>query len=282
MEWIERLNATMNYIEERLADEIDYEEIAKIACCSVYHYQRMFGYMAGVTLADYIKRRRMSRAAADLRDGDKVIDVALAYGYDSPTAFNRAFQSVHGVAPSQAKQKGVALKSYPPISFKITIKGVEEMNYRIEEKSAFRIVGFREPITNDAEEAFKCVPLFWQKTAPHIPQIMSMMDGEPKGLLGVSTCNEVEGKQNYYYIAVASGKSVPDGMDEMTVPASTWAIFPGNGTQDDIQALQVRIVSEWLPTSGYEWANAPDVEVYLNDDLQNLQFEVWLPVAKKH
>ena len=97
MEWIERLNATMNYIEERLTGEIDYEQIAKIACCSVYHYQRMFGYIAGVTLTEYIKRRRMSRAASDLRGGDKVIDVALIYGYNSPTSFNRAFQSVHGI-----------------------------------------------------------------------------------------------------------------------------------------------------------------------------------------
>ena len=119
MEWIERLNATMNYIEERLTGEIDYGQIARIACCSAYHYQRMFGYMAGVTLAEYIKRRRMSRAAADLRNGDKVIDVALTYGYDSPTAFNRAFHSVHGVTPSLAKQKCVSLKTYPPISFKI-------------------------------------------------------------------------------------------------------------------------------------------------------------------
>lgn len=281
MEWIERLNATMNYIEERLADEIEYEQIAKIACCSIYHYQRMFGYMAGVTLAEYIKRRRMSRAAADLRGGKKVVDVALDYGYDSPTAFNRAFQSVHGVTPSLAKQKGVTLKTYPPISFKMTIKGVEEMNYRIEEKAPFRVVGLREPITNDAEEAFKCVPLFWQKTAPQIPQIIALMSGEPKGLLGVSTCNEVEGKQNYYYIAVASDKPVSDGMTDMVVPASTWAIFPGNGTPEDLQALQVRIVSEWLPTSGYEWANAPDVEVYLGDDHENMQFEVWLPVVKK-
>lgn len=281
MEWIERLNATINYIEERLTGEIDHGQIAKIACCSVYHYQRMFGYMAGVTLAEYIKRRRMSRAAADLRDGGKVVDVALAYGYDSPTAFNRAFQSVHGVAPSLARQKGVSLKTYPPISFKMTIKGVEEMNYRIEEKAPFRIVGFREPAVRDAEEMFKSVPLFWQKTAPLIPQAVSLMNGEPKGLLGVSTCNEAEGKQNYYYIAVASDKPAPEGMHEMIVPASAWAIFAGSGTQGDIQALQVRIVSEWLPSSGYEWANAPDVEVYLNSDLQNMQFEVWLPVAKK-
>lgn len=281
MDWIERLNDTMNYIEHHLTDEIDYGQIATIACCSVYHFQRMFGYMAGVTLAEYIKRRRMSKAAADLHDGHKVIDVALAYGYDSPTAFNRAFKRVHGITPSLAKQKGVSLKTYPPISFKMTIKGVEEMNYRIEEKASFQIVGLREPIANDVEEAFKCVPLFWQKTAPQIPQILAQMSGEPNGLLGVSTCNEVEGGQNYYYIAVASDKPAPEGMDTMDVPACTWAIFAGNGTQEDIQALQIRIVSEWLPTSGYEWANAPDIEVYLNDDLQHLQFEVWLPVIKK-
>ena len=281
MEWIERLNATMIYIEERLTDNIDYDEIARIACCSAYHYQRMFGYMAGVTLAEYIKRRRMSAAAADLGKGGKVMDVALAYGYESPTAFNRAFRSVHGVAPSLAKQNGVSLKIYPPISFKMTIKGVEEMNYRIEQKPSFRIVGLREPITTDAEEAFKLVPLFWQKSAPLIPQILSLMNGEPKGLLGVSTCNEVEGKQNYYYIAAATDKPAPDGMYELTVPGSVWAVFPGTGSPDDIQALQIRIVSEWLPTSGYEWANAPDVEVYLNDDVQHMQFEVWLPVMKK-
>ena len=135
----------------------------------------------------------------------------------------------------------------------------------------------------DAEEAFKCVPLFWQKAAPQIPQIISLislMTGEPKGMLGVSTFNEAEEKQNYYYIAVASDEPVPDGMNELNVPGNTWAVFPGSGTQDDIQALQIRIVSEWLPTSGYEWANAPDVEVYLNDDPKNMQFEVWLPVVK--
>ena len=142
-------------------------------------------------------------------------------------------------------------------------------------------MGLREPITNDADEMFKCVPLFWQNAAPRIPQIISLMDDEPKGLLGVSTCNEFEGGQNYYYISVASDKPVPDGMDELSIPKNTWAIFPGSGTQSDIQALQVRIVSEWLPTSGYEWAHAPDIEVYLDNDPQNMQFEVWLPVVKK-
>lgn len=222
----------------------------------------------------------MSRAAYDLQAGGKVIDIALKYGYDSPTAFNRAFQAVHGVAPSSAKGAGVTLKTFPSLSFKITIKGVEEMNYRIEKLPAFRIVGVREAISNDAEEGFKTVPLFWQKSAPVVPQLLSLMDGVPKGLLGLSTCNEIENQQNYYYIAVASDAPAPEGMHELTIPAETWAIFSGSGTSEDIQNLQIRIVSEWLPTSGYEWANAPDIEIYLNSGEQ-MDFEVWLPVVKK-
>ena len=281
MEWIERFNAALNHIEEHLSEKIEYEQLAKIAYCSPYHFQRMFGYMAGATLAEYIRRRRMTLAAQDIQRGAKVIDIALKYGYESPTSFNRAFQSVHGVAPSNAKQNGVTLKSFAPISFKIIIKGVEEMNYRIEEKDAFRIVGIYEAISNEAEEVFKTVLLFWQKSAPKIPQILALMDGEPKGLLGLSTCNEAENGQNYYYIAAASSLPTPKGMNELIVPAATWAIFSGSGNAGDIQALQMRIVSEWLPTSGYEWAHVHDVELYLNDDPINMIFEVWLPVVKK-
>ena len=280
MEWIERLNAAMGHIETHLDDKIEYEDLARIACCSSYHFQRMFGYMAGVPLSEYIRHRRMSCAASDLQNGCKVLEVAVKYGYESPTAFTRAFQAVHGVTPSGAKRKGAQLKAFPPIRFQITIKGVEAMHYRIEEKPAFRIVGVREAVPNDMEESFKCVPLFWQKTAPQIPYILSMMEGN-EGLLGVSTCNEVDGGQNYYYIAVATRAPVPDEMHELTLPAQTWAIFSGTGTAMDIQSLQQRIVSEWLPNSGYEWANAPDVEAYLNNDPMNMAFEVWLPVQKK-
>ena len=104
MEWIERLNQSINYIEEHLTDEIDYEQLGKITCCSSYHYQRMFTYMAGIPLSEYIRRRKMSLAAVDLRDKDvKIIDVSMKYGYSSPTAFNRAFQTIHGIAPSFIK-----------------------------------------------------------------------------------------------------------------------------------------------------------------------------------
>jgi len=281
MEWIERLNHAIGYIEEHLKDDIDYGQLGKIACCSTYHFQRMFTYMAGMPLSEYIRRRKMSLAAVELQGGDKkIIDVAVEYGYQSPTAFNRAFQSVHGVAPSAVKNEGVSVKSYPPITFKITVKGVEEMNYRIEKKDAFRIIGVSQPLDKEIENNFAVVPTMWQEAAVNgtIQKLAGMMDAAPMGLLGVSACNNPE--QWKYFIAVSSTKEAEE-FEEYTIPAGTWAVFPGEGTNQSIQELEQRIVTEWLPTSGYEYANAPDIEVYLNPDPQNAQYEVWIPVTKK-
>ena len=165
MEWLDRLNRAVDYIENHLEDEISYEEAAKLACCSTFHFQRMFSYIAGVPLSEYIRRRRMTAAAFNLQIGsDKVLDIALRYGYDSPTAFNRAFQSIHGVSPKSAKEMGVSLKTYPRISFHITIKGDAEMNYRIEKKEPFRIIGAKMLLEKEIEQNFQSVPLFWQKT----------------------------------------------------------------------------------------------------------------------
>ena len=133
MEWINRFNRAVEYLEEHL-EAPDLGEAAKIACCSPYHFQRMFTLLAGTPLSEYIRRRKMSRAAADLQTGDKIVDVALKYGYSSPTAFNRAFQTVHGLPPSAAKTPGTSLKSYPPLRFAITVQGVEKMEYRIEKR----------------------------------------------------------------------------------------------------------------------------------------------------
>ena len=209
MEWIDRLNRAVEYLEEHLEGP-DLREAAKIACCSPYHFQRMFSLLAGAPLSEYIRRRRMSRAAADLQDGEKIVDVALKYGYSSPTAFNRAFQAVHGLPPSAARAPGAAL-----------------------------------------------------------------MDGEPKGLLGV--CDGLDSSR--YYIAAASSAPAEGGLEEYTVPAFTWAVFPGEGeSAAAVQALERRVVAEWLPTSGYEYAEGPDVEVYLNPECT--RFEVWIPVVK--
>lgn len=161
VEWLNRLNSAINYIEEHLTEELDLNEVSKIACCSTFHFQRMFSYIADVPLSEYIRRRKMTRAAFDLQSGnEKVIDVALKYGYNSPTAFNRAFQGVHNITPSEAKHNGVRLKAFPPISFKITIKGEVEMNYRVDKKEAFKIVDAKKHFEMSLEESFENVPLF--------------------------------------------------------------------------------------------------------------------------
>lgn len=281
MEWIERLNHAIDYIEEHLTEEIEYEQLGRIACCSAYHFQRMFTYMAGVPLSEYIRRRKMSLAAVDLQGGDaKIIDVAAKYGYSSPTAFNRAFQSVHGIAPSAVKTEGVSVKSFPPLVFKITVKGVEEMNYRIETKDAFRIIGVSQPLHRELEKNFAVVPTMWQTAATDgtVQKLAALMDAEPMGLLGVSACGEEEDWK--YFIAVSSTKPAGE-FEEYTVPAATWAVFAGEGTNLSIQDLEQRIVTEWLPTSGYEYGNAPDIEVYISPDPQNAKFEVWIPVVKR-
>ncbi len=282
MEWIERLNDALHYIEEHLDDSFDITQAAKIACCSSYHFQRVFTYVAGIPLSEYVRRRRMSRAAVELQNGAKVLDTALKYGYESPTAFNRAFQSIHGVTSSQAKKSGAVLTSFPPISFQIIIKGEVAMNYRIENKDAFRIVGVSKPLFQEVEKNFQVVPQMWQSAAENgtVAALAGMMDATPMGVLGVSVCNEPE--QWRYYIAVASSKPIEKPLEDCMIPAATWAIFPGQGAMPTaIQELEKRIVTEWLPTSGYEYANAPDIEVYINADPQNSQFEVWIPVVKK-
>ena len=280
MDWITGLNKTMDYIEAHLSGEIDYEQLARLACCSSYHYQRMFAYMAGVSLGEYIRRRRMSVAAADLQGGEKVLEVALKYGYQSPTAFNRAFQSVHGLPPSALRETGASVKAFPPLHFTITIKGVEQMEYRIEKREPFRVVGVSTAIDKDMEKNFDKIPLFWGQAAADgvIEKLAGMMDAQPMGILGV--CAFTGEEEWRYWIAAASTRQ-DAALEEFTVPAATWAVFPGSGTNQSIQELERRVLTEWLPSSGYEYGNAPDIEVYLNADPQDSKYEVWIPVVKK-
>ncbi|MDO5297803.1 MAG: AraC family transcriptional regulator [Clostridia bacterium] len=282
MEWIDRLNDAMRYIETHLDQEISLDQLAKIACCSPYHFQRMFAYIADVPLSEYIRRRRMSLAAVDLRSGgEKIVDIALKYGYSSPTAFNRAFQSVHGVAPSAVRKDSAPLKSFPPIQFHVTVSGGQALEYRIEEHPAFRAIGLLAPLSTKIEENFSVVPGLWGRAAEEgiIPQLLSMMDGVPKGLLGVSACM---GEDSWHYmIGVASSMPADAPFESLDVGAYTWAVFSGSGSSHSIQDLEKRVVLEWLPTSGYEYADGPDIEVYLNADPQNAHYEVWIPVTKK-
>lgn len=145
MEWLNKMNNAINYIENHLEDKMDYEKIARSACCSVYHFQRMFSFITNIPLSEYVRRRKMTLAAFELQNSDiKIIDLALKYGYESPEAFTRAFQTVHGITPTSARRDGANLKAYPRISFQMSMKGDSEMNYKIVQKEAFQVYGVEE------------------------------------------------------------------------------------------------------------------------------------------
>lgn len=285
MEWLKKLSDAIDYIEKNLDGEISYEEAARIACCSVYYFQRMFTYVAGITLAEYIRRRRMTQAAFELqRTETKVVDIALKYGYTSPTSFNRAFQKVHGISPKQAKIKGCSLNVYPVLRFSVTVMGGESMTYRMEQKEEIRIVGIRTPMTEDMEENQKNIPGFWEKSlkSENIRKICQLSDREPKGVLGVSVYKNPQ--DIYYYIAVSTDSPVPDGMYEYTIPAATWVIFKNDGRfKESVQSIFRRFYTDWLLVSGYEYAGLPDLEVYPfpTGSLDAGYSEVWIAVKKE-
>lgn len=279
MEWIEHLNDAICYIEEHITEKIDYEQLAKIANCPAYHFQKMFFYMTNITLSEYIRRRRMSLAAVDLQKKQvKVIDIALKYGYDSPTAFNRAFQSIHGIAPSLAKKENVSLKSYPAIKFSLSVHGMEEINFRIERKKPFKIVGISCRLSRKLEENFSNIPHEWEKALNNgtLSQLNTLMNQQPFGLLGISVHHTKDWR---YFIAVSSTE-VDERFEEYDIPAATWAIFSGSGTNRSLQDLERRVITEWLPTSGYVYAEIPDIEVYIKADPNDAVYEYWLPVTK--
>lgn len=284
MEWLKNIGAAIDYIEENLDKELSYETAAGIACCSPHYFQRIFSYIFGISLAEYVRRRKMTQAAFELQRTDsKVMDIALKYGYSSPTSFNRAFQSVHGVTPASAKSKGCSLSAYPPMSFSVKVTGGSSIPYHIEEKESLRMVGIKMPLVEDMEENMHKIPLFW-KQAFHrnqIAELESLCNGRPCGILGVSVYGSAE--NFYYYIGAASDAPVPEGMSEYRIPEATRVVFENNGSlKEDVQGIFRRFMTEFLPFSGYDYAGLPDIEVYpfSADKLMRGHSEVWIAIKK--
>ena len=284
MDWTEHLNRMMDYIEAHLTDEISYERTAQIACCSVYHLQRMFPYLTGITLTEYIRRRRLTLAAFDLQTGEcRVIDAALKYGYDSPEAFSRAFKRLHGVLPAAARRTGVSLKEFPRMTFSMTMKGDVEMNYRIVRRGAFRVFGVSAKISTDPEKAFVQVPAFFQKCDEE------KVPDEINALLGRFSDNHTlsaiygQTEDSYRYMLcqfLPGGLSVPEKFSVLSVPAAEWAVFDVPGCE--MQEMWRRIWSEWFPSSGYEAAGGVSFEMYYGlASHGNVFGEIWIPVTKK-
>ncbi|REE83931.1 AraC family transcriptional regulator [Paenibacillus taihuensis] len=297
MDWLTRMNNAMSYIEEGLTGEIDFAEAAGRAFCSVHHFQRMFSFISGIPLSEYVRRRRLTLAAFELKNSPiKVIDLALKYGYESPEAFTRAFHLLHGVTPTAARELGSALKAYPRMSFHIMIKGDVEMNYRIEQRGAFVVYGVEQVIDSTNENNFNQIPAFWQSamedgTFEQVRQAAPVNSGMT-GLAEVNAimCYRPTGADSFPYMIGAldfeEKAERPEGLIAVDVKPYTWAIFKSEeGTQEEtgekIQAVWKRIFPEWFPSSGYEHAEGPDLELYYNTTDGRGYSEVWIPVVKK-
>lgn len=283
MDWVERMNSAISYIEDRIAGDMNYEAASKIACCSVYHFQRMFSFIADVSLSEYVRRRRLTLAAFELQNSPiKVIDLALKYGYESPEAFTRAFQNMHGTTPTAARKNGTKLKVYPRISFQISIKGVAEMNYRIEDAPGFSVAGLQQCV--DTDQAFRIVPDLWANAAreglfERLWQIRA--DAHPvRGILGVCADGGFGANEQFHYImSIVSEQEPPEPMIRRDFPEATWAVFEAEGGPEGIGEIWRRLYTEWVPTSGYDLADLPAIECYLPPE-ENKN-ELWVAVVKK-
>jgi Uncharacterized protein conserved in bacteria len=288
MNMLKQFNEAMAYIEDNLMGNVDLTRVAQIAGCSQYHFRRMFSFLAGIPLGEYIRRRKLSYAGALLQKKEKVIDVALKLGYDSPEAFSKAFQIMHGITPSQAKKENVMLKVFPPMTFQLTIKGGIEMDYRIIEKKEFNIIGFKKRISLQFEGVNPEMEELTKKLTPEvILELKGINDVDPIGMLSISTDfteRTTEGTQLDQYIGVATTNHQMKGYDVLKVEASLWAVFSVVGKfPDALQKTWAKIYTEWFPVSDYELNEGPEMLWNESADTSCPEYksEIWIPVCKR-
>lgn len=289
MDWVTGIQSALNYIEDHITEELDYTDIASQAACSSYYFQRIFGILCGIPLGEYIRNRRLALAGSELNATDaKVIDVSLKYGYESPESFTRAFSKFHGITPSEAKKDGSKLKSYSPLSVQIILKGGHTMDYKIIEKTAFKVIEKVERHHISGSQHLNTIPGFWER---------SHQDGTIAKLLGIASdrsyifgiCygeNLTDEKSFDYGIGAMCDDNcqVPEGFRISEIPARTWAVFEVRGAMPEaIQKLWHDICAEFFPTSDYQPTYEMDVEVYTAGDMTSPDYrsEIWVPVVKK-
>lgn len=273
--WTEGLQNAIEYMEKNLTEDIQVKDIAAKAYVSEFHFHRIFSVLCGFSVAEYIRNRRLTLAARELAGSDvKVIDVAIKYGYDSPDSFARAFTRFHGITPSAAKEKGALLRDFAPLRIILSLEGGTMMDYRIEEKSAFTVMGRKRSFNN--ETSYQEIPKFWEE---------HMKDGGSEIVCGMfGLCIDSNGSNFDYLIAdnYLPWKDVPDGYETRTLPAGTWAVFPCK--MKNLQDTNTKMWKEWLPNcKDYKLGGNYNIEMYAppcKEDIAESYCELWLPIEK--
>lgn len=292
MDWITGIQNAINYVEDNLEGEIDFETAAKKACSSPFHFQRTFGIVCSYTLGDYIRMRRLSLAAERLRSTDeKIIDIALRFGYETPESFSRAFTKFHGVSPTEAR-KGANTKNFSRLFVKLILDGGNFMDYRIEKKDSFKIICKRKKIEKpQGYGAAEDISPFWRECSENgtFEKLQKYANFESfHGILGV--CFSDSGSStDFPYGIGAEYNGAPlfdEGFEIVEVPAATYAVFVCKGKMPEAFVKTYKqICTEFFPqNSSYEYGKSLELEVYPSADVNNPDYtcEIWIAVNKKN
>jgi AraC family transcriptional regulator len=287
---LHELNHVIDYIEDHITDDnLSLEIISEYAGVSDYHFRKIFFYLSGLTLNEYIKNRKLSEANKDLLNGEKVTDVALKYGYQSMDGFTRAFKKWSGFLPSDSIKKGIS-KLFPKLSFIITVKGGISMEFRIEDKQAFNLVGVSKRVPMQFQGVNnEIVKLAQSITDEQRKEMHSLQNIEPYEIINASYEADAnflkeEGDLTHLIGVLTTENEVSNLLEKVPVKACTWAIFPNEGPfPSTLQETMAKIYSEWLPSSNYELINAPTFSfTKMNEHKKDYAYsEVWIPVTKK-
>lgn len=289
MDWVSGIQRALDYVEAHLTEKIDFAAVARESYASSFHFQRMFAMLCGFTLGDYLRMRRLSVAAEELRrTGAKVIDVALKYGYDTPESFSRAFSRFHGISPSEARRGG-NVKSFSRLSVKLIVSGGNTMDYRIEKLDGFRLACKRKFVAKpQGETATEDISAFWREcTDQGLAERICRYGRFDRlgGLLGVCFSGEMADAGFPYGIGVEyNGAPLEDEFDLIDIPPHTYAVFQCCGEMPEaFKRVYHQICTEFFPQSGYEYGNGVELEVYPSADVGNPNYrcEIWIAVKEK-
>jgi len=284
VEWVTTMENAIRFIEENITEDLPVNRIAAEVNTSAFYFQKGFSMLCGYTVGEYIRMRRLSLAGSELLTSDgKIIDLAMKYGYDSPDSFTKAFTRFHGCTPTDVRKGGANIKAFAPLHMKLTLDGGTVMEYRIEKKSAFKVMGISKKFSY--ESASQDIPRFWNEA-------YVMADPKPVcGMYGVCFDEEMAGDQFRYMIAddYTAEKAQEMKLEVQDIPEHSWAVFPCRGAMPlPLQEVNRRIFSEWLPTSQYEIAEGYNIEYYSDPadyklGVQDPEYyaEVWIPVKEK-